>query len=323
LKEGTVLTIHGAAADLADAPDRREVGSRTNLLRGAGVTAAAALVAGALLLTRELPIVTLGAIAVGVGFVALLVTAAAARTWNWAAAWTGPGGHLEPLAGPAAWLAVIFATVVVMTTYLPLIVPAWSSDQVFAAAMVAFVLLTLLGWGPGVGVVRSWPSSLRLSSMAMPGTLVALALVIGYLVFVIVMRFDAVGGAVDDTEWARLVEIRSTLEALGFAAAGALLGAMLQRQATASTLSASERTIADQEQELARERESAMASAGKLAFAQRSLSRALLLLSPGAPAGLADMDSDQLERMGLRASTESVKQARRELLAGLRDTASG
>lgn len=313
-----VLTVQEAASDLTQASD--EPRSRANVLRGAGVTAAAALVAGALLLTRELPIVTLGAIAVGVGFVALLITAAAARTWNWARQWTGPGGHLEPLAGPAAWLAVIFATVVVMTTYLPLIVPAWSSDQVFAAAMVVFVLLTLLGWGPGVGVLRSWPSSLRFSSMAMPGTVIALALVIGYLVFIVVMRFDAVSGAVDDTEWARLVEIRSTLEALGFAAAGALLGSLLQRQAASGALNASDRTIADQEQELASERATAAASARKAAAAQRSLSRTLLLLSPGAPAGLGDMDPDQLERLGLRASTESVKQARRELLGGLRDS---
>lgn len=317
------MTIQEAASDLAQAPDERETRSRTIVLRGAGVTAAAALVAGALLLTRELPIVTLGAIAVGVGVTALLITAAAARTWNWARGWTGPGGHLEPLAGPAAWLAVIFATVVVMTTYLPLIVSAWTSDQVFAAAMVVFVLLTLLGWGPGVGVLRSWPTSLRFSSMAMPGTVVALALVLGYLVFIVVMRFDAVSGAVDDTEWARLVEIRSTLEALGFAAAGALLGSMLQRQAASGALTARGRTIADQQRELATERATAAASAKRVAAAQRSLSRTLLLLSPGAPAGLADMDPDQLERIGLRASTESVKQARRELLGGLRDTAGG
>jgi hypothetical protein len=315
------LTVQQAASDLTQAPD--EPRSRANLLRGAGVTAAAALVAGALLLTRELPIVTLGAIAVGVGFVALLITAAAARTWSWAPQWTGQGGHLEPLAGPAAWLAVIFATVVVMTTYLPLIVSAWTSDQVFAASMVVFVLLTLLGWGPGVGVLRTWPSSLRFSSLAMPGTLVALILVVGYLVFIVVMRFDAVSGAIDDAEWARLIEIRSTLEVLGFAAAGVLLGSMLQRQASSGLLSASERAIADQQQELATERAAALASAKKVAAAQRSLSKALLLLSPGAPADLAGVDPDQFDRMVARASTDSVKQARRELLGGLRDIAGG
>jgi hypothetical protein len=317
------LTIQEAASDLTEAPGQPDVGPRTSVLRGAGVTAAAALVAGALLLTRELPVVTLGAIAVGVGFMALLITAAAARTWNWARGWTGPGGHLEPVAGPAAWLAVIFATVVVMTTYVPLIVPAWTSDQVFAAAMVAFVLLTLLGWGPGVGVLRSWPSSLRFGSMAMPGTLIALALVVGYLVFIVVMRFDAVSGAVDDAEWARLVEIRSTLEALGFAAAGALLGSMLQRQAASSTLTARERTLAERDQELTGERAAAAASAKQVAAAQRGMSRALQLLSPGAPSAVADMDPDQLDKVVARASGESVRQARRELLGGLRDSAGG
>jgi hypothetical protein len=314
------LTVQEAASDLTNAPDRRDTGSRANLLKGAGVTAAAALVAGALLLTRELPIVTLGAIAVGVGFVALLITAAAARPWSWARSWTGSGGHLEPLAGPAAWLAVIFATVVVMTTYLPLIVSAWTSEQVFAASMVVFVLLTLLGWGPGVGVLRSWPFSLRLSSMAMPGTLVALVLVTGYLVFIIVMRFDAVSGSVDDAQWARLIEIRSTLEVLGFAAAGALLGSLLQRQATSTALADMELTIADQQREVLNERAAAAASVKKAAAARQSLSKALELLSPGAPAGLADMEPDQLERTVARASSESVRQARRELLGGLRDS---
>jgi hypothetical protein len=317
------LTIQEATSDLAPAIDERPASSRTHLLRGAGITAAAALAAGTLLLTRELPIVTLGAIAVAVGFAALLITAAAARTWSWARAWTGPGGHLEPLAGPAAWLAVIFATVVVMTTYLPMIVSAWTSDQVFAAAMVVFVLLTLLGWGPGVGVLRSWPASLRFGSLAMPGTLVALVLVVGYLVFIVVMRFDAVSSTVNDTQWSRLVEIRSTLEALGFAAAGALLGSLLQRQAISGTLTASERTIADQQQELAFEEAAAAASAKRVAAARRSISKALQLLSPGAPADLADVDPDQFDRMVARASSESVKQARRELLGGLRDSALG
>jgi hypothetical protein len=157
----------------------------------------------------------------------------------------------------------------------------------------------------------------------MPGTLVALVLVVGYLVFIVVMRFDAVSSTVDDTQWSRLVEIRSTLEALGFAAAGALLGSLLQRQAMSGTLSVSERTIADQQQELAFEEAAAAASAKRVAAARRSISKALQLLSPGAPADLADVDPDQFDRMVARASSESVKQARRELLGGLRDSALG
>ncbi len=278
---------------------------RVGLLRGAGVISAAALVAGALLVTRELPIVTLGAIAVAVGFVALLVTAAAAREWGWARQWTGPRGLLEPFAGPAAWLAVIFAAVVVMTTYIPVVFPAWSSDQVFAAAMVLFVVLTLVGWGPGVGVLRSWPVSLRLNAATLPG-LIVFALVAGYLVFVVAMRFDAVNGAVDDAQWARLVEIRSTLEALGFAAAGALLGS---------------RTIADRDRELATQRAIATAAARQLVAARRSMSRTLTVLSPGAPADVTDLDPDDLEAVVARPSTDAVRQARRELLESLRQSA--
>jgi hypothetical protein len=295
-------------------------GTRAGVLRGVGVISAAALVAGALLVTRELPIVTLGAIAVAVGFVALLVTAAAAREWGWARQWTGPRGLLEPLAGPAAWLAVIFAAVVVLTRYVPVVFPAWSSDQVFAAAMVLFVVLTLVGWGPGVGILRSWPVSLRLNAATMPG-LIAFALVAGYLVFVVIMRGDAVNGAVDDAQWARLVEIRSTLEALGFAATGALLGSLLQRQAASGSLYARERTIADRDRELAAQRATATASVRQLVAVRRSMSRTLTLLSPGAPADMTELDADDLEAMVARASTDAVKQARRELLEALRQSA--
>lgn len=314
-----------AASGLTKAPSAQSEtqspsGTRAGLLRGAGVISAAALVAGALLVSRELPIVTLGAIAVAVGFVALLVTAAAAREWGWARQWTGPRGLLEPLAGPAAWLAVIFAAVVVMTTYIPVVFPAWSSDQVFAAAMVLFVVLTLVGWGPGVGVLRSWPVSLRLNAGTLPG-LIVFALVAGYLVFVVAMRFDAVNGAVDDAQWARLVEIRSTLEALGFAAAGALLGSLLQRQVASGTLYARERTIADRDRELATQRAIATASARQLVAARRSMSRTLTVLSPGAPAELTDLDPDDLEAMVARPSTDAVRQARRELLESLRQSA--
>ena len=51
------------------------------------------------------------------------------------------------------------------------------------------------------------------------------------------------------------------------------------------------------------------------------MSRALQLLSPGAPSAVADMDPDQLDKVVARASSESVRQARRELLGGLRDSA--
>ena len=122
-----------------------------------------------------------------------------------------------------AWLAVVFAAIVVLTPLVPIVVPAWSEEQVFAVAVVAFVIISVLGWGPGVSV--AWPSGLSLSSLTVLGSLVALVLIGVYLVFMVQLRADAVSA--DDREWARLVEIRATLEALAFAAAGALLGTIV------------------------------------------------------------------------------------------------
>jgi hypothetical protein len=51
------------------------------------------------------------------------------------------------------------------------------------------------------------------------------------------------------------------------------------------------------------------------------MSRALTLMSPGAPADAEDLEADALESMVGRATPDAVKQARRELLEALRQTA--
>ena len=304
----------GAQADTTDVRGEPDAMPRRGRFSGAGVTAGAAVVAGVLLLTREQSVSTLGTLAIVVGALALVVTAAAVRPWPWARQWTGPNGALEGVAGPMAWLAVIFAAIVVLTKFVPVVVPAWTEEQVFAVAIVAFVVLSVLGWGPGVSV--AWPSGLRLSTLTVLGSLVALALVAVYLVFMLFLRADAVSAG--DREWARLVEIRATLEALAFAAAGALLGTIVQRQAVSGELRSLEDEVAARDTALA-EAHAALASRElEVESLRANLAAAVRLLTPGAPDDLDGLDPGDPVVLMARPSSGAVRDARRTLLEGLR-----
>jgi len=292
---------------------RREARPQGGAFRAVGVTAGAAVVAGILLLTREQSVATLGTLAIAVGALALIATAAAVREWPFARQWTGPAGALEGVAGPMAWLAVIFAAVVVLTNFVPVVVPAWSEEQVFAVAIVAFVVLSVLGWGPGVSV--AWPTGLRLSTLTVLGSVVALALVGIYLVFMILLRADAV--TADDREWARLVEIRATLEALAFAAAGALLGTIVQRQAAAGELRSMEEASAEREVALAEARAALATGELEVDALRSNVAAALRLLTPGAPDDLEGLDPDAPVLRMARPSGAAVREARRTLLDGI------
>jgi hypothetical protein len=281
---------------------------------GIGVTAAAAVVAGVLLLTRDQSIATLGTLAIAVGAVALLVTAAALREWPWARQWTGPNGALDGVAGPLAWLAVVFAAVVILTNFVPVIVPGWSEEQVFAVAIVGFILLSVLGWGPGVQV--AWPSGLRLSSLTVLGSLVGLVLIAVFLILMLLMRADAM--VADDREWARLVEIRATLESLAFAAAGVLLGIIVQRQALSGELRGREAVIAQREEELADARARLADGELRAESLTASATAAVRLLTPDAPDGFEGLEPAALAALPTRPSATAVRQARLTLLEALR-----
>lgn len=298
--------------------DHDRVGGRGVPARGrsfgaAGVTAGAAVVAGILLVTQDQSVATLGVLAMIVGALALVATAAAVREWPWARRWTGPNGLLEGVAGPMAWLAVIFAAVVVLANFVPVVIPAWSKEQVFAVAIVGFVVLSVLGWGPGVSV--AWPTGMRLSTLTVLGSLVGLVLVGVYLVFMFFLRADAV--VADDREWARLVEIRSTLEALAFAAAGALLGTVVQRQAAAGELRNLEEVVAERELELADARSALITRDLEVDSMRANVVAALRLLTPGAPGELERLDPDAPEVRMARPSGMAVREARRTLLEGM------
>jgi len=292
----------------------QEVRHRGRGFGAAGVTAGAAVVAGILLLTRDQSVSTLGSLAIVAGAFALIATAAAVKEWPWARQWTGPNGALEGVAGPMAWLAVIFAAIVVLTNFVPVVVPMWSEEQVFAVAVVAFVALSALGWGPGVSV--AWPSGLRLSSLTVLGSLVALALLGVYLVFLLLLRGDAVSAG--DREWARLVEIRATLEALAFAAAGALLGTIVQRQAVSGELRSLEDEIDEREAELADARAALATRELEVDSMRATVTAALRALTPDAPDDLERLDPDAPAVLAARPSSIAVRQARRTLLEGIR-----
>ena len=298
----------------ADVPQGRDAPPRRGRFSGAGVTAGAAIVAGVLLLTREQSVSTLGTLAIIVAVLALIVTAATVREWPGAREWTGPNGALEGVAGPMAWLAVIFAAIVVLTKFVPVIVPAWSEEQVFAVAIVGFVILSVLGWGPGVAV--AWPSGLRFSTLTILGSIVALAVVGVYLVFMLFLRADAV--TADDQEWARLVGIQSTLEALAFAAAGALLGTVVQRQAVSGELRSLEDDVAGRDAALAATQTALATRELEVDSLRANLAAAARLLTPGAPDDLDRLDPGDPVVLTARPSSSAVRDARRTVLEGLR-----
>jgi hypothetical protein len=308
----TGLAPEKTGDDVEGSTDVAVGGGRT--FAGAGVTAGTALIAGLLIITRDQPIGTLGALGIIVSALALLVTAAAVREWPWARGWTGANSPADAVAGPMAWLAVVFAGIVILTNFVPVIVPAWSQEQVFAVAIVGFIGLSILGWGPGVRV--AWPEGLRLSSLTVLGGLAALVLIGVFAILLFVMRADAM--VADDREWARLVELRSTLQALAFAAAGALLGVIVQRQAALGDTRRREELLAEAEDRLAEAHARAEERELQLDSLLAGATSAVRLLTPDAPEALERADPTAVAAMPTRPSATALRQARRTLLEALR-----
>jgi hypothetical protein len=307
------MAVHEAAADTRSPAATASEATGRRVGGGAGVTAGAAVVAGALLLTRDQAVSTLGVLAIIAGIVALLVTAAAVREWPFARGWTGPASFMEPMAGPMAWLAAVFAAVVVATNFLPQIVPAWQREQVFAVAIVLFAVLAVFGFGPRVSL--SWPAGVRFSSLTVLGSLAAIALVVTYLIFIILMRADA--GSVDDASWARLLELRATLEALAFAGAGALLGTVVQRQAVAGEARARDEQLSKLQRERDAMRSDLAAHEVELEGLRSAAAAAARLLTIDAP---ETSSLTELEAVPARASAASVRRARQALTEALAES---
>jgi hypothetical protein len=215
----------------------------------AGITAGAAVVTGFFLLTRNVDDNALAWIALAMGLAAIVLLAAASLTNPMGVPWLiGEASVSAVLVRPIGWLAGVMALLVAAMLLLPGLQIEWlTRDNILAVGLVAFLVLAVLGWGPTAA--RSWPTGIRLSTLTVVGSVVAVALIGVYLYFLIGMREAATADGTDADAWARLVELRSTLEALAFAAAGALLGQTVGKQAatqeTAQTV-AEVRSAADQ-----------------------------------------------------------------------------
>jgi hypothetical protein len=292
-----------------------------NTLSGAGVTATTALVAGILILTKgalptrnhETDYSSLAWLAVTLGAVALALVLIASYEWpapqgeqpdrwNWIRKLFGANGAAARLSSPIGWIAAAVAAVVVATIALPQLSSGLKADLVFAAGLLVLTLLALLGWGPTV--TRAWPTGLKLSPLTVLGSVVALALVAAYLFFLWILAGKT--GAEAD-EWARLVELRATLEALAFAAAGALIGQTVARSAATGQLQEKEATIANQ----------AKVNEGK----QDALLGALDLLTPADVVigqGAAGESLRVAAEAPLVRDAARIREARNRLVDGLR-----
>ena len=280
------------------------------------VTAGAALVVGLLLIIgADLPRTDgiadysgLGWVAVVLGAIALVLVGFASYDWQgsntdglaWLRRFFGPAGVAARLATPLGWVAAAVGAVIVATIALPTVIPGWTADAVFNVGLLVFAALAVIGWAPAAS--RGWPAGLTVSPLSVIGSLVAIALVGAFLFFLWLLSTKTSASA---DEWARLVEIRATLEALAFAAAGALIGQTVTRSAVSG--------------ELEKKDEQLVAKDEAIGAKQEKLAEALNHITPTAvtvtPESFSTLNLDSV--MGAAASTEEVRLARESLIEGL------
>jgi hypothetical protein len=116
----------------------------------------------------------------------------------------------------------------------------------------------------------------KLSTVA---TVVAVVVLVGYLVVVYAL-WQRIPGT-PETEWLRMTDLRGGLEALAFAAAGALFGTTVQRQAT-------KQAEKNADQERARADEKTMQAEGGI-----RLAGAIRGARAAAPSGATTMSADE------------------------------
>jgi len=130
-----------------------------------------------------------------------------------------------------------------------------------------------------VGAQGEQPSGGESRRLTVFASVVAVALIVAYLV---ALGVAWAGTGSSDTVWARRLELLGGLEALAFAAAGAILGTSIQRQATKK---ADERADEYRGQAAANERD---AEKGR---ALQAMARSKLRLEDEQGAGTRDVDA--------------------------------
>jgi len=138
------------------------------------------------------------------------------RGWGAGAAWAGLAASL---------LSLGFAALQVVRT---LVAPASISRDVVLGVGLLVILgfAFLLAWRRQVVGV---PRTARFSSLTLLGSLTAVALIAAYLLLTNSL-LNVIKAPAED--WVRYTDLRNGLEALAFAAAGALLGTTIQKQST-------------------------------------------------------------------------------------------
>lgn len=164
------------------------------------------------------------AIAVGAGITTIIALICAAATW------LDPGQTGREAAWIGLWAALFGLGLAALQVVNVLIIP----EGAFQGVALGVGLLGLLGFAFLLAwrrrAVLGGDGETKLSNMPLLGSLVAVGLIAAFLVLTTEL-FGQVEGSTPE-EWVRYTDLMSSLEALAFAAAGALLGTVLQRQAT-------------------------------------------------------------------------------------------
>ena len=164
------------------------------------------------------------AIAIGAAITTIIALICAAATW------LDPGQTGREAGWIGLWAALFGLGLAALQVVNILLIPegAVQGAALGAGLLVLLLFAFLLSWrrravlgGDGEG---------KISNLPLLGSVVALVLIGGFLVLTGEL-FGRVSGSSAE-EWIRYNDLRASIEALGFAAAGALLGTVVQRQAT-------------------------------------------------------------------------------------------
>ncbi len=137
----------------------------------------------------------------------------------------GRGAGAAWLGLAASLLALGFASLQVIRT---LVVPATiSKDSVMGVGLLVLLAFAfLLAWRRQV---VGFPGTARISTLSLLGSITAVVLIAAYLLLTNTL-LTVINAPAED--WVRYTDLRNGLEALAFAAAGALLGTAIQKQST-------------------------------------------------------------------------------------------
>jgi hypothetical protein len=163
------------------------------------------------------------AIAVGAGITSLVALICAAATW------LDPGQVGREAGWIGLWAALFGLGLAALQVVNVLLIPegAVQGAALGGGLLVLLAFAFLLAWRRRAMLGEGTP---RVSSLPLLGSIIAVALIGAFLILTSEL-FGRVAGSSAE-EWLRYSDLRSSLEALAFAAAGALLGTTIQRQAT-------------------------------------------------------------------------------------------